>query len=131
MFDLIDVVLVVVGVLDSAVGLLAVVVHFVACVLAFVARLVLAIFLLAIHHLLVFVAGAVLLAGGGNLLCVFFEKQSNGSSEKLETNVLFVLALTAGLQELFELFVGGLSVVVHHLLKQNLKRLQINVCFAK
>jgi hypothetical protein len=131
MFDLIDIVLVVVGVLHGAVGLLTVLVHFVASFLAFVPGLVLAFVFGAIHHLLVLVAGAVLLRGGRDLLGVLLEQQGDCAREKLEAHVLFVLALTAGSQEFFELLVSGLAIDVHHLLEQNLERLEVHVRLAE
>jgi hypothetical protein len=131
MFDLIDVVLVVVGVLHGAVGFLSFAVHLVAGILTLVALLVLAFVFGAIHHFLILLAGTVLLARGRDLLCVLFEKQGDCPCKKLETDVLLILALTAGLQELFKLLVSGLAVVVHHLFEQDLERFEIHVRLTK
>jgi len=80
---------------------------------------------------LILLAATVLLARSRDLLGVLLEKQGDCPCEELETDVLLVLALTAGFQELFKLLVGGLAVVVHHLFEQDLERFEIHVCLAK
>jgi len=125
--DLIDVVLVVVGVLDSllvAVMAPVLVIHFVFAFSLIVPAILVLGILMTIHHLFITVVALTILLGAGcDLVCILFKQQCYGSSEQLKRNILLTLCFTTSLQEFLELLIGGLAVLIHHLLKQDLERL--------